>query len=229
MDLNDLKKTWAQISAGRELDENQLHRMLSRRTTSLIERIDRNIKIGFAVLFVLIVIFAFDDLLVSPKLVESMTQGIEIPNWLVFLGVFSNALIFSTFIYFVIKYYRVKRSCDIGCDLKDTLQKIIETLMLYQRLFYLALVVFMVAIGSAFISGLYSGEKLKLERQGAQLSDIDPQQLMLVVAIGLIILAIIMGVIFFFLRWGFRKLYGNYIHKLKDTLQELEESEADVE
>jgi len=229
MDLKDLKKTWEQMSTGRELDENQLHQMLSRRTTSLIERIDRNIRIGFAVLFVLILIFAFDDLLVSPKLVDSMTQGMEIPNWLVFLGVFSNALIFTTFIYFVIKYYRVKRSCDIGCDLRDTLQKIIETLILYQRLFYLALVVFMIAIGSEFISGLYSGEKLKLERQGAQFADIDPQQLILVVAIGLAALVIIMGVIFFFLRWGFRKLYGNYIHKLKDTLLELEEIETDVE
>ena len=229
MDLKDLKKTWEQMPGGRELDENQLHRMLSRRTTSLIERIDRNIRIGFAVLFVLIFMFAFDDFLVSPKLVSDMTQGMEIPGWLVFLGVFSNALIFTTFIYFVIKYYRVKRSCDINCELKETLQKIIETLSLYQRLFYLALATFMIAIGSQFISGLYSGEKLKLEEQGAQFADIDPQQLILVVAIGFIALAIIMGVIFFFLRWGFRKLYGNYIQKLKDTLRELVETEAENE
>lgn len=227
MELKDLKKTWDKISTGRELDENQLRQMLGKRTNSLIGRIDRNIRIGFVVLFVLIFIFAFDDFLVSPRLVSTMTQGIEIPSWLVFLGVFSNALIFTTFIYFVIKYYRVKRSCDINCDLRETLQKIIETLLLYQRLFYLALVMFMVAIGSAFISGLYSGEKLKLESQGARLADIDPQQLILVVAIGLIALAVIMGVVFFFLRWGFRKLYGNYIHKLKATLSELEEIEPE--
>ena len=223
MDLKDLKKTWEQISPGRELDEVQLRHMLGRRTTSLIERIDRNIKIGFGLLFILILIFVFDDFLVSPRLVSSMPQGVPIPQWLVFLAVFSNTLIFTTFLYFVIKYYRVKRSCDLDCDLRETLQKIIDTLILYQRLFYLALVTLMVNIGSAFITGLYSGEKLKLENQGAQLTDIDPQQLFLVVVIGLIILVILVGGVFLFLRWGFRKLYGNYIQKLKATLKELEE------
>ena len=223
MDLKDLKKTWEQISPGRELDEVQLRHMLGRRTTSLIERIDRNIKIGFGLLFILILIFVFDDFLVSPRLVSSMPQGVPIPQWLVFLAVFSNTLIFTTFLYFVIKYYRVKRSCDLDCDLRETLQKIIDTLILYQRLFYLALVTLMVNIGSAFITGLYSGEKLKLENQGAQLTDIDPQQLFLVVVIGLIILVILVGSIFLILRWGFRKLYGNYIQKLKATLNELEE------
>ena len=223
MDLKDLKKTWEQISPGRELDEVQLRHMLGRRTTSLIERIDRNIKIGFGLLFILILIFVFDDFLVSPRLVSTMPQGVPIPQWLVFLAVFSNTLIFTTFLYFVIKYYRVKRSCDLDCDLRETLQKIIDTLILYQRLFYLALVTLMVNIGSAFITGLYSGEKLKLENQGAQLTDIDPQQLFLVVVIGLIILVILVGGVFLFLRWGFRKLYGNYIQKLKATLNELEE------
>ena len=35
------------MSAGQELDEGQLRDMLGSRTKSLIERIDRNIKIGF--------------------------------------------------------------------------------------------------------------------------------------------------------------------------------------
>lgn len=223
MDLQDLKKTWEQISTGHELDEAQLHRMLSRRTTSLIQRIDRNIRIGFVVLFVLIFVFALDDFLLSPRLVNRMTQGVQIPNWLVFLGFFSNALILTTFIYFVIKYYRVKRSCDINCNLKETLQKIIDTLLLYQRLFYLALATSMVAIGSAFISGLYFGEKLELENQGAQFADIDTGQLLLVILLGVAVLTLLVGGVFLFLRWGFRRLYGNYIHKLKDTLKELEE------
>ncbi len=223
MELKDLKKTWDQISGGRELDENQLHQMLSRRTTSLIERIDRNIKIGFMILFILIILFAFDDFLLSPRLMHSMTGDIEVPQWLVFLGVFSNALIITTFIYFVIKYYRVKRSCDPDCELRETLRKIIETLTLYQRLFYLALATFMVAIGSAFLTGLYSGEKMKLETQGAQLADIDTSQLVLIVIVGLVVLTVLMGSVFLFLRWGFRRLYGNYIHKLKGTLLELEE------
>lgn len=229
MDLKDLKKTWEQISTGRELDESQLRQMLSRRTSSLIERIDRNIKIGFVLLFALILIFAFDDLLLSPKLVDSMTRGIEIPKWLVFMGVFSNTLIFTTFLYFVIKYYRVKRQCDIDCNLRETLLKIIETLSLYKRLFYLALATFMVAIGLSFITGLFEGVNANMQDQGANFADIDTSQLLLIIVIGLVVLTIIVGGFFLFLRWGFRKLYGNYIQKLKDTLLELEEIEQDID
>jgi len=223
MELKDLKKTWEKLSASRELDENQLRGMLSKRTKSLIERIDRNIKIGFAVLFVLILLFAFDDFLVSPQLVKNMTQGVNIPDWLLFLGVFANTLIFTTFIYFVIKYYRVKRSCDVVCDLRETLKKIIETLLLYKRLFYLALVTFMVAIGLSFITGFYEGVYGNIEDQGVEMADIETGKLFLAVVVGLLVLSALMVGIFLFLRWGFRRLYGNYIKKLKDTLNELEE------
>jgi hypothetical protein len=223
MELKDLKKTWEKMSAGRELDENQLREMLSKRTKSLIERIDRNIKIGFVVLFVLILLFAFDDFVLSPQLVKNMTQGVNMPNWVVFLGVFANTLIITTFIYFVIKYYRVKRSCDVVCELRETAKKIMDTLVLYQRLFYLALVTFMVAVGLSFVSGLYEGVNANIQDQGAQLADIDTQQLILIIVIGILVLSIIVGGIFIFLRWGFRRLYGNYINRLKTTLQELDE------
>jgi hypothetical protein len=227
MELKDLKKTWEKMSAGRELDENQLREMLSKRTKSLIERIDRNIKIGFLVLFVLILLFAFDDFVLSPQLVKNMTQGVNMPNWVVFLGVFANTLIITTFIYFVIKYYRVKRSCDVVCELRETAKKIMDTLVLYQRLFYLALVTFMVAVGLSFVSGLYEGVNASIQDQGAQLADIDTQQLILVIVIGVLVLSLIVGGIFIFLRWGFRKLYGNYINRLKTTLQELDELDED--
>ena len=223
MDLKDLKNTWDKISSGKQLDENQLHQMLAKRTKSLIERIDRNIRIGFLVLFTLILLFAFDDFLVSPQMVKSMTRGVDIPSWLVFIGFFSNALILTTFIYFVVKYYRVKRACDISCDLRETLKKMIDTLLLYQRLFYLALATFVVAIGLSFISGIYEGGKLQVEDAGAQFADVDKQQLLLVIIVGMVVLTIIVGGVFLFLRWGFQKLYGNYIKKLRTTLNELDE------
>lgn len=227
MELDKLKKTWEKMSAVKELDETQLREMLHKRTKSLIERIDRNIKIGFAVLFVLILLFAFDDFLVSPQLLKDMTQGVDMPDWLMFLGVFSNTLIMTTFVYFVIKYYRVKRTCDVTCELRETLKKIIETLLLYQRLFYLALATFMVAVALTFVSGVYEGGRLQFESSGAQLTDVDTQQLALIIVLGIIALSLIVGGIFLFLRWGFRKLYGNYINKLKTTLKELENLEEE--
>jgi len=223
MDLENLKKTWNKLPSDNQLDEDQLRKMLGKRTRNLMDRIDLNIKIGFGVLFVLIAIFALDDYLLSPLMLDKLSENINIPGWLTFLSVFSNALIFTTFIYFVIKYYRVKKSCDTVCDLKVSLIKIIDTLKIYQTLFYLALVALLVAIGSGFVTGMYRGFLDVVNEKGIPLEEIQTNQKIIIVLIGLSILILITGAVFVFLRWGFRKLYGNYIYKLKLTLQELQE------
>ncbi|MDX8341356.1 hypothetical protein SLH46_19310 [Draconibacterium sp. IB214405] len=223
MELNELKKTWSKMTPSKELDEHQLHTMLSRRTKSLIDRIDRNIKVGFVVLLGLILLFTFDDFIFSPETIEKYYSETPIPNWVLFLAVFGNVLIVTTFLYFVIKYYRVKRQCDVACDLKGTLKKIIETLTLYQRLFYLALASLLLAMASAFITGMFIGTEYNAEAQGMHLSDIETGQIILAVVITIILVVLFGGGIFLFLRWGFRRLYGNYIKKLKATLLELEE------
>jgi len=223
MDLEILKKTWNKLPSENQLDEDQLRKMLGKRTRSLMDRIDRNIKIGFGILFVLITIFALDDFLLSPLMMDKLNENVNIPGWLIFLGVFSNALIFTTFIYFVIKYYRVKKSCDTVCDLKESLIKIISTLKIYQTMFYLALVTLLVAIGSGFVTGMYRGFLDVVNEKGIPLAEIQTDKIIIVVLIGLLILILLTGAVFLFLRWGFRKLYGNYIQKLKLTLQELQE------
>ena len=223
MDLEILKKTWKKLPSENQLDEDQLRKMLGKRTKSLMDRIDRNIKIGFGILFVLITIFALDDFLLSPLMMDKLNEDINIPGWLIFLGVFGNTLIFTTFIYFVIKYYRVKKSCDTVCDLKESLMKIIDTLKIYQTMFYLALVVLLVAIGSGFVTGMYRGFLDVVKEKGIPMAEIQTDKIVIVVLIGLLILIVLTGAVFFFLRWGFRKLYGNYIQKLKLTLQELKE------
>jgi hypothetical protein len=223
MNLKELKKTWDKLSSENELDENQLRSMLRKRTNNLIERIDRNIKIGFGVLFILILAFILDDFIVSPQILEDVSESLVTPNWLLFLGFFSNTLIFTTFLFFVIKYYRVKKSCDIVCDLKETLVKIIDTLKIYQRMFYLALISITLTMAVGFITGLYQGSLADFGERGISYSDIQFNQLFLIIIIGLIVLTITVGGIFLFMRWGFRHLYGNYIFKLKQTLKELEE------
>ncbi|KJF41826.1 hypothetical protein [Draconibacterium sediminis] len=223
MELNELKKTWSKITPSKELDENQLNTMLSKRTKNLIERIDRNIRIGFIILLGLIVLFTLDDFILSPETIEKHYSDLPIPNWVLFMGVFGNVLIVTTFLYFVIKYYRVKKQCDVACDLKGTLKKIIETLSLYQRLFYLALATLLLSMASAFISGMFIGTEYNAEAQGMHLSDIETSKIILTVGITVLLVAVFGGAIFLFLRWGFRKLYGNYIKKLKATLRELEE------
>jgi hypothetical protein len=225
MDLEILKKTWDKLPTEKQLDESQLMKMIGHRTKSLIETIDRNIKIGFGILFVLITLFALDDFILSPVLMKELGENLDIPGWVLFISVFSNFLIITTFIYFVIKYYRVKKSCDMNCNLKETLIKIINTLKIYQTMFYLALITFLFAIGTGFVTGMYKGFLEGVQEKGMLLSEVQGDKIALVVLIGIFILILITGLVFFFLRWGFRKLYGNYIQKLKLTLQELQEIE----
>ena len=223
MELTDLKNTWNKIASNKELDENQLNMMLSKRTKNLTERIERNIKIGFIVLFAFFLIVILNEYIISSIMLESLYESYSVPNWFLFLSMFSYTLIFTTFIYFVIKYYRVKRSCDVDCNLKNTLAKTINTLKLYQRLFYLALGMLTLTMALGFIAGLYQESLSELEKHGVTFSEIQIDQLLLQIAIGLVFLLVVVGGIFIFLRWGFRRLYGNYYHKLKQTLKELNE------
>jgi hypothetical protein len=223
MELENLKRAWNKIPAEKQLDENQLKEMLGKHSKSLIDRIDRNIKIGFGILFFMILVFALDDFIFSPMILGN--ENISVPGWILFLGLFSNALIFTTFIYFAIKYYKVRKSCDMICNLKETLQKIIDTLKIYQTLFYLALFALLLAIGTGFITGIYTGFANKASEQGITFSEVGSGQLFVLIGLGLLILFILVSAVFLFLRWGFRKLYGNYIQKLNQTLKELEEIE----
>jgi len=225
MDLEILKKTWDKLPSENQLNEDQLRKILGKQTKSLIDRIDLNIKIGLVILFVLILIFALDDFLLSPILLKELGENFDIPGWVLFISMFSNFLIITTFIYFVIKYYRVKKSCELNCNLKETLKKIIGTLEIYQTMFYLTLVTLLVAIGTGFTTGMYKGFLDSVKEKGMVLAEIQGNKIALVILIGLLILILITGVVFLLLRWGFRKLYGNYIHKLKHTLKELQEIE----
>lgn len=116
-----------------------------------------------------------------------------------------------------------KKSCDISCNLRETLVKIIKTLKIYQRLFYLALIFLSAAMTVSFITGLYNGMEESAADNGVLLSDIPLPMLLLTILVGFVVLVLMVGGIFLLMRWGFRRLYGNYIHKLKNTLNELDE------
>jgi hypothetical protein len=222
MDLNDLKKTWDKMVSNRELDENQIQTMLENRTKNLIERIERNIRIGFYVLFALILIYFLNDFVVSPLLVENLQVEVKLPVWLQIFSVFGDLIIIITFLFFVFRYNRVKKSCDKTCDLKNTLIKIISTLNLYRTLYYISIFIILFSISVNFIAGIYEGVLLNANLQGIQVNDIKLNFASSVIFI-LGLLLVFTVVVFLLFRWGFRRLYGNYIAQLKLTLKELEE------
>ncbi len=227
MELKDLKSAWDKFSSKdadkRQLGEDAILDMLKKRTKNMIERIDRNIKTGFAVLFALTLFLVLDDLFITPPIVEQ--EGTEIPVWILIVNTINTLFIFSTFIYFSIRYHFVKKGYSQTSDLKNVLISIIKILNSYRKLFYVALFILLLVLGVNFISGMIVGFEVAAHRQGGEISDLNVLQVASSIALGIVILVAVTIGLFIFFRWGFRRLYGNYIQKLNDTLQELDEIE----
>lgn len=216
MDIKDLKKAWKQVSAedtGRaELSEEKIRELLSSRTETLMEKIDRNIRVGFAILFVIIVAIIIWDFFVT-KTPDSGSLP-AIPVWVTYLDRTMNLLIFILFLVFVIRYQQIRKKCEVVCDLRHALEKVIKVLTTYNRLFGFVLVIFLMASASGYIAGFYKGAHVEAPSGG---------YLPVTIISGIITLAVFTGLLFLLLRWIFRKMYGKYLDQLKNTLRELDE------
>ena len=220
MELKKLQKAWTQLSSQQAVNKNigdkEILEMLNSRTKSTIDRIDRNIRIGSLILLLIILLLLINDFFISPVLVHGINQQLTVPVWLNLVDIAVNVLIIVLFGLFVIRYFQVKRSCLIACDLRNTLIKIIRILDIYRRLFALALMVFLFSSIPGFVTGLY---------EGLAMNDMSQGSLPVVIVTGVVVLIVITGCMFLLFRWGFRRLYGNYHDKLKQTLKELDELE----
>jgi hypothetical protein len=215
MDLKDLKKTWSQIASTTEandLSEEKIIGILQSRTTNLMEKLDKNIRIGIAVLlFLIALIIAWDFILI---LISNNHDDSIIPEWITLLDRFVNVFIFILFLVFTIRYHQIRRKCTGECNLRQSLEKIIEVLTTYKRLFVLALIIFMLAVSSSYLAGFYKGIHIQ-DQSGAHLPA--------AIIAGLITLMLFAGLLFILIRWIFRRVYGTYLNQLKETLTELDE------
>ena len=228
MELKDLKSAWDKFSSNdankHQLGEDAILDMLKKRTKNMIERIDRNIKIGFGILLLISLLFILDNLLLTPFIADK-DKGIEVPTWVFITDAINTIFILGTFIYFNLRYRAVRRSYSHTSDLKNVLVGIVRILNSYRKLFYLALTILLLVLGVSFVTGMFTGFEVAAHSQGGDVQDLDVMQVAKTVAIGILILFAFTIGLFLFFRWGFQKLYGNYIQKLKDTLQELDEIE----
>ena len=230
MELKDLKSAWNTYSS-QEVDKHRLeketiHELLKTRTKSLVDRIDRNIRIGMTVLLVFIAYVVIDSLFLSEYFSKVIVnQTVEYPKWLEPLDIFSTVLIVTTYLFFALRYLKIKRSFLIDLQIKDLLEGIRETVITYRRMFYLAVIILLLNMVVGFAVGLYQGIKLKADLNSGGIENLPTSKILMVIGIGLLILIPLVALTFFILRWGFNKLYGKYLQSLNDTLNELNEPE----
>jgi hypothetical protein len=211
MELNELQQAWKKLSSDsavqQSLDEVQISAMLGKRTRSLMDRLDVNIRIGFAV----ILVFILGTLLCD--FIQNTVKPV-VPTWLIVLDSVVNLSIVALFVSFIIHYYKIRRQCGKLCDIRHTLLKVTGVLSLYQRLFSLALVIIVLDSATGFISGFYTSIHANQTAEGF---------LFPVLVIGILFLVMLTALIFLLLRWIFRKSYGNYLDQLRKMLRELDE------
>jgi hypothetical protein len=220
MGIGDIQEAWSRLSADssgkRMLNEEQIRNMLGKRSRNLMERIDLNIRIGFFVLLVIIIaIFSYDIVHSSGKFISGQ-NNIEIPGWLLILDLITNILILGIFVTFFIHYFKTRRLCRNNCDLRHALLKVIGILTLYQRLFTVTLVIIMLSSATGFVAGYYTSIHNNQTSEGF---------LIPVIAIGVLLIALLTWLLFLLFRWIFRRIYGNYLSQLRETLAELDELE----
>jgi hypothetical protein len=218
MDINDLKNAWNQISADNsgheQLTDERIKKLLSSRTTNLMERIDKNIRWGFAILFLIITLTMIWDFFLAENAGLQIDNQERIPEWVTILDRGVNILIFMLILLFVIRYHYIRRKCSDGCSLRQELIKVIKVLTAYKRLFGLVLIIFLLVSATGYIAGFYKGIHLQ-GQSGAYLP--------VAIVLGVVTLFLITSMLFLVLRWGFRKLYGNYLDQLQKMLRELDE------
>lgn len=218
MELNDLKHTWSKFSESeadkRRIDENELQRMLKRRTSTLMDRIDRNVRIGFIVVMALVLFFVVDNFFLTP----TMAEGAEIPGWIYVFDTLNTLFLLGTFLYFWLQYRNVKKDYSNTHDMSQVLRSSVKLLTSYRKLFYWSLAVFLFAIAVSSIAGFFANPNLKSEVYFEEQNQ-NTVFLSFSLLIGILIL------IFSLFRWGFRRLYGRYINQLRETLAELDEME----
>ncbi len=217
MDIRALQSAWNALSASdvetSVLTEDEIKRLLSRRTVTLLDRIDKNIRWSVALVMLFIGFTYVGELLwVSGN--ENLSPMMErLPMWLIVLNHAINFLTILLFVLLAINYRRAIRKCNENTDLRLVLERMIHILYVYRRFFVLAMVVFMMAFAVGFIAGFYDGLNNGSEAIKSWYVDL--------MAIGILILFSIL--LYLLLRWLFRRLYGNHLRKLTATLKELDE------
>ncbi len=217
MKIKELQRAWKRLSAGSPekpfLSEEQIRAILGKRSNNLLDRIDFNIRLGFLVLLILLGVLLANDVIyalaASPS--ESMASA---PPWLMIVDFCVNLLCLFLVVSFMLNYSRVRVKCREGCDLRNSLQKTIEVLAVYEKLFTLALVVFLLESAAGFIAGFAAGVTSWHPSEGFVIP---------LLMIGIILLSVLIPALFLLVRWLFGRVFGNYLRQLKTTLRELDE------
>ncbi|HEY5511260.1 MAG TPA: hypothetical protein VIK10_09550 [Prolixibacteraceae bacterium] len=225
MELHDFKKAWQKVNADKSrregLDSAKINELLRRRSSGILSRLDRSVKIGIWFLVFFLLLTLADQLLPADLLFPSEYRGsLQVPKWINLLEWVVNFMLMLSILLFVIRYRRLQSKTLADQDLRGTIEKVLSLLDTFKKEFYLAVIILLSGISLGFISGANKGF------QSVQISQ--PPSILnvaIVVVAMLFLLSLILGSIFYIFHKGYNHLFGKYRDQLIKSLNELQEHE----
>ncbi len=225
MELNDFKTAWQKATLekvqDKKLDSKKINELLQRRGTGILSRLDRSVKFGIWFLIFFFLLTLADQLLPADIIFPARWKAsLEVPMWINFLEWIVNIVLMSSILLFVIRYRRLQLQTLANQDLKGAIERVLSLLETFKKEFYLAVIILMSGVSLGFLSGVQHGFE-------AVQTDHTPSALTIsIVAVSmLILLALIIGSIFYIFHKGFNLLFGKYRNQLIQSLNELQENE----
>lgn len=225
MDLNELKNRWCKVSAevgdDVQMDVTKIDQLLQKRGSGILSRLDRNVKTGFWLLGLFLLLTLIDQYLPLEKILPSeIKEQIAVPLWIRLLGIVVNFIVMLSFILFVYRYNKLKIKTLAAQNMGTALRNVLRLLDTFKKEFYLALIIFLSATVIVFYSAWINFNVASgLEDPNYKTKNI----IGLLIFTFLILLFIV--TIFYIFHKGFNTLYGKYSDQLTKTLNELEETE----
>ncbi len=225
MELNDFKTAWQKATTDKvqekTLDATKINELLRRRGTGILSRIDRSVKFGIWFLIFFFFLTIADQLLPAEAILPARWNAtLVVPEWINILEWFVNIILMGSILLFVIRYRRLQLKTLANQDLKGAIEKVLTLLDTFKKEFYLAVIILMSGVSLGFLSGAHKGFEAVHVNQAPSLLTIS-----LVVVSLLILLALIIGSIFYIFHKGFNLLFGKYRDQLIQSLNELQENE----
>ncbi len=225
MELNELKKAWGKVSEAKDqnhlVNTEEIGQMLRSKGSGILSKLERNVRTGFWLLGIFLLLTIADQYLPYDCLFpSSIKEKLPTPLSINIIGVIVNCIMMLTFILFVYRYHKLNIRSLAANDMREALRKVIQLLDTFKKEFYLALIVFLCAEGAGFTLGVWEGIKAM-----SNLGTLSPQKIIIIVALILLVLATFIALIFYLFRKGFNSLYGKYRQQLIGTLNELDETE----
>ncbi len=203
MELEELKNIWKSYTEeqGQQISPAEIKEMLSGRTQNAISKINRSIFLEVGLLLVMSFVFSITTLLVG-----------QIEHQILFAMIMVICVLSGGYYFF--KYRQINAVAITSDNLKNSLQKLIHVLDTFLKIYLYGSIII---TPISFLTGFFYGFTLAGEDHTLQQA---MQWEIIAISLGLTVIATLL--MYPFMKWYIRRLYGNYLQELKTCMHELE-------